>query len=125
MKIRELPILLRIDPKPKKTHAAATKCCGWEKPTANLPLKVLLIDTHIGYSTTKLDFDFLMAGSYTFLHSQRKISEYTNVLIFVSIHGIHLSYGKNLIFWIFKKPQVDPMDAHKNKHICILRYCFW
>ena len=27
--------------------------------------------------------------------------------------------------WIFTIAQVDPMDAHKNKHICILRYCFW
>ena len=33
-------------------------------PTANLPVKVLLIDTHIGYSMTKLNFDFLMDGSY-------------------------------------------------------------
>ena len=24
-------ILARIDPKTKKTHAAAKKCCGWEK----------------------------------------------------------------------------------------------
>ena len=32
MKIRELPILARIDPKTPKTHVAAKKCCGWEKP---------------------------------------------------------------------------------------------
>ena len=31
MKICELPILARIDPKTQKTHAAAKKCCGWEK----------------------------------------------------------------------------------------------
>ena len=37
-------------------------------PTANLPVKVLLIDTHIGYSTTKLNFDFLLAGSYFWDH---------------------------------------------------------
>ena len=32
--------------------------------TANLSIKDLLIDTHIGYSTTKLNFDFLMEWSY-------------------------------------------------------------
>ena len=32
MKIRELPILTRIDPKTQKIHAAAKNCCGWEKP---------------------------------------------------------------------------------------------
>ena len=36
--------------------------------SANLPVKVLLIVTHIGNSSTKLNFDFLMAGSYKFLH---------------------------------------------------------
>ena len=34
-----------------------------QPPTTNLPVKNLLIDTHIGYSTTKLIFDFLMAWS--------------------------------------------------------------
>ena len=37
MKIRELPILVHIDPKTKKRHAAATKCCGWEKPAICFP----------------------------------------------------------------------------------------
>ena len=32
MKISELPILARIDPKTQKRRAAAKKCCGWEKP---------------------------------------------------------------------------------------------
>ena len=32
MKIHELPILARIDPKTKKTHVAAKKCCGTGKP---------------------------------------------------------------------------------------------
>ena len=32
MKIRELPILARIDPKTPKRRAATKKCCGWEKP---------------------------------------------------------------------------------------------
>ena len=32
---------------------------------------------------------------------------------------------ENLKNWIFTKAQVDPMDAHTNKHICILRNCFW
>ena len=27
--------------------------------------------------------------------------------------------------WIFTIAQVDPVEAHKNKHICVLRYCFW
>ena len=37
MKIRELPILACIDPKTQKTHAAAKKCCGWEKPAIWYP----------------------------------------------------------------------------------------
>ena len=42
MKIRELPILARIDPKTQKTHTAAKKCCGWE----NLPYGVHLYSIH-------------------------------------------------------------------------------
>ena len=45
MKIRELPILARIDKKTKK-RAAAKKCCGWEKPAIctwdiTIPLKCI------------------------------------------------------------------------------------
>ena len=41
-----------------------TKLLIFWPSTANSPLKVLLIDTHIGYSTTKFNFVFLMAVSY-------------------------------------------------------------
>ena len=53
----------------------------------------------------------------------KTISDYTHVLISVSIHGIHFSFVKHPIFWIFPLAQVDPMDAHKNYphlYTCIL-----
>ena len=40
--------------------------------------------------------------------SPKTISENTNVVIFVSIHGIHLSNGKNPNFGIFKPPYWVP-----------------
>ena len=58
---------------------------------------------------------------------------YVGVTVFVSVILpslyllCHYAVGRfeNQKKWIFTIAQVDPMDAHKNNHICVLRYCFW
>ena len=51
---------------PERSYGDQGHKASWGKTcpsAANLPIKVLLIDTHVGYSTTKLNIDFLMARS--------------------------------------------------------------
>ena len=62
MKIRELPILARIDPKTQKTHAAAKKCCGWEKPAICLQVMNVINDVLVHITIGLLQFSKSFPG---------------------------------------------------------------
>ena len=39
-------------------------------------------------------------------------------------HDSLIGWVENQKSWKITKPQVDPIDAHKNKTICIIKKCF-
>ena len=67
--------------------------------TANLPVKVLLIDTPIGYSTTKLNFDYLMAGLYTFLHFPMRFFTKNNFWVYRCAYFCEHPWHPLEVFW--------------------------
>ena len=47
-----------------------------------------------------------------------------NIRTDVGATACSLGRIENQKIWLFSIPQVGPMDAHKNKHIYIIRYFF-